>query len=1009
MASSSPLDLCTVVWLCPLEIELRAALAMLDTISDEIPPRVRGQNVIYMIGKVGAHMVAVVGYYQEQGLAASGSMAAEVMRDLPNLQFGLLVGIAGGIPRPNDNMQLGDVAVAVPEGNRPGVVGYDLGKAGENGSFELKHWQNSTHPFLRSVINLIKARGDSRFRRHLPTHGLEFQRPKSDVSDPNQIHPKVHYGTILSGNTVVKSKEKRDQLSLQYGGIAVEMEAAGIMTRLPAAVIRGISDFADAAKSNEWQPYAAITAAAFAKELLLNLPVEAPHERKDPPLASFAVKKSSSPFSNQDIRLAQNLPEQWAFAGREAEMALLKSELGFQERAPLQKIVVGLWGLTGIGKSQLAARFVKNQREMHPSREVFWINGESRESLEKSVIGMLKSGDGSINEIGELRKDSRTSRGDLINLFFTELNHLEDSRWLLIIDGVNEEQYPATKDLPPYDIRDSINGLLRGYVLITSRRRDIVERYHPIEEVKGLLNTDAVGLIKSKVHSQYLQGVEALVNLLKGLPLAIRLAISVISRDRCTCSDYLDRWTSRDEAREVLGTNDTLYRSLDLSFEELEHADPIAAKILTLFSFLHHHDLWYELLHNASEDIYPSWIQGIAARKVSFQRLSGLLADLSFIERKIHSNDNRRWEIHPIIQAVARQRAQANEGEYMVVAISLVASAVPRSHEESAWGNMRRLAPHVEVCWKYIERGRWGPQTDLTDLESLARVFRHIGRYNEACLMYRMIEHGLQQHNLSFDNKEFLADTLTNLGLVYTRQWRFDLALNTFNRSLELMRELGILTPDALMSVQYNKAVVFVFKNELDEAEILLRRAASHFAARSTDPSSLLQIGRDSIYLRIMNDLGEVLLQKGDVKSAFEIFNHIHKQQHFHQMEANQTILSIELNIGRAYSRAGKYAEARDILMNIIEVYTEFWGRHHPETMRAIHELAWTLMEKGKTKQDCGEEGFHEFNAAEELWNEALGFYKESHGPQSDLVVRMRANLEHLHVLKNPGWDFIGI
>lgn len=71
---------------------------MLDKVSDECPPRARGQNVVYTIGEIGLHKVAVVGYYQEQGLAASGSIAAEVMRDLRNLQLGLLVGIAGGIP-----------------------------------------------------------------------------------------------------------------------------------------------------------------------------------------------------------------------------------------------------------------------------------------------------------------------------------------------------------------------------------------------------------------------------------------------------------------------------------------------------------------------------------------------------------------------------------------------------------------------------------------------------------------------------------------------------------------------------------------------------------------------------------------------------------------------------------------------------------------------------------------------------------------------------------------------
>jgi nucleoside phosphorylase len=46
------------------------------------------------------------------------------------------------------------------------------------------------------------------------------------------------------------------------------MEAAGLMNGFPCLVIRGISDYADKQKNDDWQRYAAATAAAFAKELL---------------------------------------------------------------------------------------------------------------------------------------------------------------------------------------------------------------------------------------------------------------------------------------------------------------------------------------------------------------------------------------------------------------------------------------------------------------------------------------------------------------------------------------------------------------------------------------------------------------------------------------------------------------------------------------------------------------------------------------------------------------------
>ena len=50
------------------------------------------------------------------------------------------------------------------------------------------------------------------------------------------------------------------------------MEAAGLMQDFPCLVIRGICDYSDTHKNKRWQHYAAATAAAYAKELLLTMP-----------------------------------------------------------------------------------------------------------------------------------------------------------------------------------------------------------------------------------------------------------------------------------------------------------------------------------------------------------------------------------------------------------------------------------------------------------------------------------------------------------------------------------------------------------------------------------------------------------------------------------------------------------------------------------------------------------------------------------------------------------------
>jgi nucleoside phosphorylase len=83
----------------------------------------------------------------------------------------------------------------------------------------------------------------------------------------------LHFGTIASGNQVMKDGVTRDRLSMELGGIlCFEMEAAGLMNNFQCLIIRGICDYADSHKNKGWQPYAAATAAACAKELLMTIP-----------------------------------------------------------------------------------------------------------------------------------------------------------------------------------------------------------------------------------------------------------------------------------------------------------------------------------------------------------------------------------------------------------------------------------------------------------------------------------------------------------------------------------------------------------------------------------------------------------------------------------------------------------------------------------------------------------------------------------------------------------------
>jgi hypothetical protein len=98
--------------------------------------------------------------------------------------------------------------------------------------------------------------------------------------------PFIHYGLIGSANQVMRHGATREKLRQERGIICFEMEAAGLMDTFPCLVIRGICDYSDTHKNKKWQPYAAATAAAYAKELLGVVPLAL----VDEPIAADLIK-----------------------------------------------------------------------------------------------------------------------------------------------------------------------------------------------------------------------------------------------------------------------------------------------------------------------------------------------------------------------------------------------------------------------------------------------------------------------------------------------------------------------------------------------------------------------------------------------------------------------------------------------------------------------------------------------------------------------------------------------
>lgn len=302
----------TVGWICAIATEYVAACAVLDE-EHELMPSPEGDNNAYTFGRIGTRNVVIAclpkGRY---GTSSAATVAESLRRSFPSTQIRMMVGIAGGAPRGERDIRLGDVVVGCPAHTRGGVVPYTHGKLIQGRVFVKTGTLNSPPVDLLAALQRVDGRIQRKGSRVRETvskmiednprlrDGYAFPgRDKDRLYQSDYVHqsgkngcehscgssylitrtadkrdedgPFVHYGLIASADVLMKDAAVRDFIAEREDVLCFEMEAAGL-DNFQGVVIRGICDYSDSHKNDKWQGYAAATAAAFAKEFLLSLP-----------------------------------------------------------------------------------------------------------------------------------------------------------------------------------------------------------------------------------------------------------------------------------------------------------------------------------------------------------------------------------------------------------------------------------------------------------------------------------------------------------------------------------------------------------------------------------------------------------------------------------------------------------------------------------------------------------------------------------------------------------------
>ena len=311
-------DQYTIAWICALYIEIAAARAMLDEVHEALPARADDGNA-YVLGSIKQHNVVIASLPADQyGMNNAAIVITNLKRTFPAIRAGLMVGIGGGVPTKTD-IRLGDIVV----GTR--VMQCDLGKMVGDGQLQRTATPRFPNSLLMTAVSSLRSKhelGLSRvpliLRQKMECHS-DYYRPNvpDRLFDTTYQHEPlaatceecdqsklvlrsrrtddivIHYGAIASGNQVMRSSTVRDNIARKHDVICFEMEAAGLMDVLPCLPVRGICDYSDSHKSKEWQKYAATTAAAYARELIMELPVIEAHSVAYPPNHGMYTQKLS--------------------------------------------------------------------------------------------------------------------------------------------------------------------------------------------------------------------------------------------------------------------------------------------------------------------------------------------------------------------------------------------------------------------------------------------------------------------------------------------------------------------------------------------------------------------------------------------------------------------------------------------------------------------------------------------------------------------------------------------
>ncbi len=472
-------------------------------------------------------------------------------------------------------------------------------------------------------------------------------------------------------------------------------------------------------------------------------------------------------LSNELDRDKPNLPIAWHvpyarneyFSGREDELTSLRHSLLSHE--PLRHIQA-LWGLGGVGKTQLALEYAYRYRDEY--NIVWWLAADEPSNLTLG-FGRLAARLGiSIPEgtpLDDVRQELRRA-----------LNQRDD--WLLIFDNA-----PGVEDVRPYLPQDRT-----GHVIITSRNPnwERVARPFPLRPLKRMESVDF--LLKRTGKTRVDGAVGALAQALGDLPLALEQAGACISQTRSDFGGYLKDFETYwgellHDVRPTGDYPDSVQMTWELACRQLLEESPKSANLMSLFAYLGSDAVPRELLRGTQG--LPEGLSEIVSDDVQLEQAIRTLAKYALIR-----DEGTATSMHRTVGNLVRDRlSEAQQRTWAEAAIKLMSGVFKfESQDLTSWDYCAVLLPHAMASAFHAEANGVAPRATIDVLENAGRYLAKRAQYDDSkALFERALALATGFYGETHPRVSAIAN---NLGRIHRQLGNLAEAKGCFERSLSI-------------------------------------------------------------------------------------------------------------------------------------------------------------------------------------------------------------------------------